>query len=325
MKDSFKNLFLTTISVLLSLFLIEILLRIWGFETFKYLETNSPQPSIYKNDKILGWSNKEGLHQIRIDDNNTVSYRFHKDGSRYSGRDFDVNNSDKKITILGGSFALGQAVNDNQTFAFYVQNNLKQYKIKNYGVGGHGTYQSYLRLKELFKSNQNIDYVIYSFIDPHEKRNMGDASWSEWLSKLSKKPVYIPYVTLDGKNKLTEHPPREYLVLPLSGQSVLISKIQKKIMRMILYSSKDDTVFVTKQLILKMKKLSDLNGSKFIFVNLNSKISKIDDYSNFSKANNINFVNCQIYLGEDLIVKNDGHPNDRAHKKYGNCILKALK
>ena len=51
---------------------------------------------------------------------------------------------------------------------------------------------------------ENIDYVIYPFIDHHEIRNIGDASWLEFLSKNARAPVYIPYVKLDKANKIIE-------------------------------------------------------------------------------------------------------------------------
>ena len=56
---------------------------------------------------------------------------------------------------------MGQAINDNETFAFKMQKKLDNYEVKNYGSGGFGTYQSYLKLKQLYNKFENIDYVLY--------------------------------------------------------------------------------------------------------------------------------------------------------------------
>ena len=124
MKNLFKNLSLILISVFVALLLLEFCLRWLGHTPFKYLKSNSPHKSIYKIDKKLGWTNKTGNHLLQIDDKNYVSYKILEDGSRYTGHDLKKNIAKNKIILVGGSFALGQAINDEETFAFYLQKNL---------------------------------------------------------------------------------------------------------------------------------------------------------------------------------------------------------
>ena len=207
----------------------------------------------------------------------------------------------------------------------YSKKKLVNFKIKNFGVGGYGTYQSYLLLKDILKNNNNIKYIIYIFIDHHEVRNVGDASWLELLTKYSKRShLDLPYVQMDKNNNLIEYKPIRYIKLPFREHSVLITKLEKKIMRLKLFSKNKDKVQVTQKLILKMKKLSNEKKSKFIFVNLISNKNKIDNYKNFSKKNNIESVDCVYDLTDDLIIKNDNHPNPVLHKLYAECIYKNI-
>ena len=324
MKNLLKNLSLLLISISLTIIVLEFFLRLAGHVPFKYFNSNSPHPSIYKVDKKLGWTSKKGIHSSNIDNNNIISYKFLEDGSRYTGFDLKKNLSKKKIILIGGSFTLGEAINDGETLAYHLQKNLNDYEIKNFGVGGYGTYQSYLKLLNIFDTIENIDYVIYPFIDHHEIRNIGDASWLEFISKHARAPVHMPYVKLDKKNNIVEYSPIKYLVLPLSNYSVLITKIQKKIMRMYLFSKNKDMKLITKKLIIKMNELSQKNNSKFIFVNLSSDKLKVSDYEKFSLENDIQFINCQIELDNKHTVQDGVHPNGLANKKYSSCILNTI-
>ena len=324
MKNLLKNLSLLLISISLTIIVLEFFLRLAGHVPFKYFNSNSPHPSIYKVDKKLGWTSKKGIHSSNIDNNNIISYKFLEDGSRYTGFDLKKNLSKKKIILIGGSFTLGEAINDGETLAYHLQKNLNDYEIKNFGIGGYGTYQSYLKLLNIFDTIENIDYVIYPFIDHHEVRNIGDASWLEFISKHARAPVHMPYVKLDKKKNIVEYSPIKYLVLPLSNYSVLITKIQKKIMRMYLFSKNKDMKLITKKLIIKMNELSQKNNSKFIFVNLSSDKLKVSDYEKFSLENDIQFINCQIELDNKHTVQDGVHPNGLANKKYSSCILNTI-
>jgi|TARA_B100001964_G_C14158822_1_gene565643 hypothetical protein len=317
-----KNLSLAFLSIFLTLIILEFFLRIVGHVPFDYRNTNSPYPSIYQQDHITGWSNKEGSFVVKMDEGNIVKYNILKDGSRYSGYSPSNKTPKNKIILIGGSFTLGQAINDDETFAYNMQKKLKNYEIKNYGSGGFGTYQSYLKLKQIYNKFNDIDYVLYFFVDLHEARNIGDASWLEFLSKLAREPVKVPYAKLDNSKELVEYPPLRYIVIPFSNHSVLISKIQKKLIRLKLFSKQDEKKIITKKIILKINELSKSKDSNFIMINLLSSASNINDYKKFALENGIKFINCQVELNDQRTVKNEGHPNGLANKKYSNCILK---
>jgi len=319
MKKFFQNFLLVLSSIILIFVLFEFVLRLIGFTPYKISYKESPK--IYKQDKILGWDTKSGNYSFKLDETTNINYKFLTDGSRYSGKELDNSNNFEKIVLVGGSFTMGHKINNEEVMGYFLQENFENYEIKNFGVGGYGTFQTYLKLKRIFKKIDDIKIVIYFFIDNHEIRNVGDVTYLEKTSKSSKKRVYLPYASLDKNKNVIEHAPVKYFLLPFSNVSVLISKIQKKIMRLIIKSEYSDKELITKKLIIKMNDLSKKNNSKFVFVTLLSPNSKVKDYINFSSDNNIIFLDCRI---EDYHIytsrKIDMHPNRLANYKYSKCL-----
>lgn len=322
MNNIYKNFLLFFSSILFISLLFELGLRITGSKSHKFIPHASPK--IYTFDKVLGWKTKKG--EFIYENSNKISnFHFLQDGSRLSNSIIDLPKNRQKIIMVGGSFTMGHKISNNETLSYFLQENFNNFNVKNYGVGGYGTYQSYLKLREIFEKKNNIKYVIYSFIDHHEMRNIGDVTYLEGLSKMSKDLIYLPYVSLDKNKNLKEHTPIKYLTIPFSNYSVLITKIQKKIMRIKIKSKYKNRNIITKKLILKMDNLSKKNNSNFIFVNLLSKNEINDDYKNFLLKKNVNYLNCQIndfhlYTNNQL----DFHPNHLANKLYSKCINKFI-
>ena len=79
----------------------------------------------YKVDKKLGWTSKTASYHFKTNKENIIKYKFLKDGSRYTGYNL-TQNSIKKIVLIGGSFAMGHGVNDEETFAYLLQKKLNR-------------------------------------------------------------------------------------------------------------------------------------------------------------------------------------------------------
>lgn len=88
-------------------------------------------------------------------------------------------NSRTCLNIYGGSFVYGAGVGDSETITAFLQNNLPQYNVKNFGIGAAGAHQMLARLefdldsKELGQCDENI--FIYEAIPHHIYRSMGVA------------------------------------------------------------------------------------------------------------------------------------------------------
>ena len=316
------NFIIVVISTLFTLGFIEILLRFNDQKPFKYEKFEENEPSTNNFNSSLGWYPKPGKYIFKIN-NQEIEQTILKDGSRITGRSFLTEKN--QLLLLGGSFTQGQGVSDKDTFAYKLQNKLKTYEVLNYGVGGYGTYQSYLLLENLISKENNYKLIIYFFIDHHLVRNYGDAKWLAHLSKYSKRNhLYLPYARVkDGE--LLRFKPIKYLDLPLSNKIVLLHKIQKKYMEYKLKINETMKFDVFIKIVKKMRETSNKNRSNFILVNLNSDKETIKKINKELDLFGIKYFDCNLDLkSTDLIVKNDGHPNELAHNLYMDCIYSNL-
>ena len=333
-KNTIEKFVLVFSSIFITLIIIELLLRAFGFETWKYREDDLKQPTTNKYHPILGWKPKEGVYDFLpyTKNGNYTKFTILKDGNRYSGK--STTNVKGDIIFIGGSFGQGWAVNDEETFSYLFQKKLSNFRVKNYGVTGYGSFQSFLMLEEILKKNKNVKLVIYCFIWHHERRDVGDASWIQGLNRTKiQDNVAVPYARLDKNNSLIRYKPVKYFKLPLREYSVLITKIEKKIMRTRLFSINIDETKITQKIVHEMKLLAEKNGIKFAFVNLYSPNesmriagkSHLISYNKFTKKNKIMLINCGYDLTDKYQVEADGHPNNKAHILYADCIYNGVK
>lgn len=117
------------------------------------------KPSIYKNDRELGWELRPNLKRTLTQHNlngreYTVDFSTNQDGVRTFGKNIHASN---RILVLGDSFT-GEptASNDKMWYAEMVrkvaeesQTSIDDYYVWAAGAGGYGTYQNLLLSKRL--------------------------------------------------------------------------------------------------------------------------------------------------------------------------------
>ena len=221
-----KNFILLILSIVISVLLIEILLRLTDNDD-RFLTLNSDEPIIYVEDKEIGWIQKKGKYKFPkwSNDGYETNFTVDFDGSRYS----QINNiSNEMIIFLGGSLTQGWAVDNKESFVSLFQKQNPAYKIKNFAVGGYGTYQSLLMQERILGYKKNIKVIVYGFIDHHELRNVAAGSWMYLLNKFSSRGhVKVPYASINEFDKIERHEAIEYINLPFRKQSALGAKIEK--------------------------------------------------------------------------------------------------
>ena len=324
-KNFFSNFFLILISIVIITLLLEVILKFSGKSTWYYISSLN-EPIVNEFDEKLGWKPKKGIYKFPPYSENGKETKFTilEDGKRAT--DLIKNNSSKSLILLGGSFTQGQAVSDNQTYAWKLQKSLPKIDVSNYGVGGYGTYQSFLKLEEIFKKKNNKNFIIYSFLIDHEDRNVADPTWLMVLTKYSQRNhLFLPYARLDKENNLIKNKPIKYIILPLSEHSTLITRIQRAINNIKLKVSNKEKKVITKKIILEIKKLANKNKSKFIFVSLEPKKNNMKTYFEFLNKNEITYFDCGYKMKKDLVVEGEGHPNEKLHQLYSDCINKNIK
>ena len=320
-----KNFSLSFFTVILVLLIIEISLRFTGSNPRIIHDFALNEPVTNIPDESLGWSPKEGQHIFKpwSDDGKITKFTINKDKSRVTGI---VELQKKKIIFIGGSLTQGWAVDDHETFSSFIQKKNKKYKISNFGVGGYGGFQSLLLLEKIFNNNDNVKLVIYGYIPHHEVRNVAAGSWMYLLNFFSTRGfVKLPYASIDEENNLIRYKPIKYINIPFSNRSVLIAKLEKKIMKIKSLQREYIKFEISKAIIKEMNKISNENSSEFKFLILeNLSEEKINKYKKFLANNEIALINCPMPQGEGYFVKNEGHPNGLAHKAASKCIYKEI-
>jgi len=322
MKNT-NNYILTIISILIIFFLIESILRISGNtpRTKNNIINLDKEPLIYQKDNQIGWIHKPGKYSFLpwSNEGKITKFNINNDLSRST---FYTNESINKMLFIGGSLTQGWAVSDKDNFVSLLQKNLKNYKVKNYGVGGYGGYQSLLLLERIIKKDQNVSYVIYGFIPHHEVRNVAAGSWLYLLNKYSKRGhTSVPYSSINKSGNLIRHYPVDYLKLFLGDRLSVMAKIEKRIMKIKSRNREKKKFEISKKIIKEMKIITESNGAKFYMLILNQMPKpQLNNYKKFFVNENISSIYCPFPEGSKFTVLGDGHPNELAHKKVFTCL-----
>ena len=99
--------------------------------------------------------------------NTNPHYTIDDEGARIGYPDVDLR-SERKIALFGDSYCMSREVDDNQTIGWHL-GKLSREEVKNYGVGGYGLDQAYLRLKAKLAYNINNEGLtdIFFIITPY--------------------------------------------------------------------------------------------------------------------------------------------------------------
>ena len=118
--------------------------------------------------------------------------------------------ADKSVLMLGCSHTFGLGVCDSDTFVWKLNERFPDIVFDNYAVGGYGTYQCYLREKQLLQGDKHYDLVLYCGFLDHLSRNY---EWKSTMGNIQGKESYAmdPRVDLDRQgNMLFYNPVRQW-------------------------------------------------------------------------------------------------------------------
>ncbi len=134
---------------------------------------------LYINDASTMWRLQPDSvthHRIILDGQETlfdVTYHIQPDGGRRVPLRPDHGS---RWCILGASFAFGQGLTDDQTFANRIQALIPSVRVENFAVPSLGTSDAHFILRERLERAPDTSRVIYFMIDDHFRRV--DPPWS---------------------------------------------------------------------------------------------------------------------------------------------------
>jgi hypothetical protein len=181
---------------------------------FEYRMTTEPK-SQFGPDPELGYKPLPGKYEIIFSrrafrssewERLPVNVTIKNDGSRWTG-DCEPSNS-TNVYIFGDSFVYGFGVNDEQTFAFLLQQARKETCVKLFAVTGYGMTQSFIQFHKLLAQIAPNDIVLLGYADYFDARNVAAPSWlrevRDWHKShgLPEASVMLPKADLDNQGAI---------------------------------------------------------------------------------------------------------------------------
>lgn len=187
MKNFSKSILYIIYLLTVSLFLLELIFRIWAFGfdmrgfyfTFgiypdeiywEKLTARINESDYYAFDNVTGWTiKKKGVFRDSLYVSNSIGIRSNKEFSE-SKQDSTI-----RIGMFGDSFTHSDDVYFNESLAFHLENDLSEeginVEVLNFGVSGFDMTQAYLRYMNSGK-NFDLDIVVFGLQIENFWRNL---------------------------------------------------------------------------------------------------------------------------------------------------------
>lgn len=319
-----KNLILTFCSVIFSILIIEIFLRIVGLYSDLTNINLEPSSSIYEKPK-----NSSQKHKHPDLDYININY-FDFDGVKNQAT---ITTSQKKniIGFFGDSFIENYAIDSKFEFSNILNLQLIDYSAVNYGVGGYNTEQAFLRY--LKYKNHDLKYVFYLFM-PKDQETLGLLTFNKTDEYIINTVKINPILSIIGKFQITYF----FLDVGLKIRSIMfddLSLIERSNYPHILANRaarknlkfKEQDMKKFSQLIEAFKKEVEKNQGKFIVIlyPINSHVQYFEETLKFSKLK-INYFILDSKLSTDTKYqfKYDNHWNEHGNLEFQKNIKRYL-
>lgn len=323
------NLLIASLSVTLSIGFAEVLLRTFGFKPWPAQKQIRIEPGgrWVRPHPVLGYSLIPGKFKVTFPSGYSCTMTHSEDGHRITHPPVLGSGQSPKgeIWVFGCSFTYSLSLNDDETYAWQLQERLPEYEIINFGVSGYGTLQALLQFREALKRGTKPRAVIYAYASFHDERNTfltkrrvaAGRGIEEMLS------IHLPYVRFDREGKLI------YLTidakpkgLPFVYHSALMRLLEEKLFNLEDYYAHSHEV--TKVLIRDFHQLAQENGVEFAVAGIDRDSREMLRYL---RDCGIKTVDISVNLDgkENRNWPHDSHPNAQANQKYAENLERSLK
>jgi len=321
---TFKRMLLFLIGTILFVFLAEITLQALGYKTASYSNA-STHPNMKLKDHVLGWRLPVGSHVIppyHIS-GDTTNVTVANNGIRITSKNDSIA-SNAPLILLGDHHTFGWAVNDEDTFAWKLQESLQGIKVENLAVPGYTAYQLMLTLENFKDQRQVGGTVLYEFNKYTSIRNLGPGNLIKMIYNFyDGGDTEIPYVKRNEKGKLDRCPPIEFR-MPLAKQSVLAKAFYRRYLTWNNERMTDEGEEVMELLYKEMDSISKAKGAVFkvLFLEPNQENKYQQQVLN---ELGIPYLDCSLELTNELVITGDGAANRKAHALWAACISSKIK
>ncbi len=256
-RDFKKNLLLLLMMIIIMIIIFEIFLRFFYPQKlydncYEYSGRDLSNLDV-DFDPLLGWSSKKNFTGCAYQpDTNRIILKTHNSNGVRLNKEIPYEKGNKKrVLLLGDSFAYGFGVNDSDTFAVRLQENLgENYEVISLSASGYGTGQELLQLKhEGLKYNPDI-VILFFFQNDIANTQQIDQAYAD-------KPIFklVKQIEIEGVDPSLK---KQYIAKLLSGD-----KPQLNLLQSVMHP--DDEAFI-------------INNETIIVANYPTKMTWNDNY-----------------------------------------------
>lgn len=277
----------------------------------------------------LGYAHIPGDYTVTLGDGYQFRVSNDEDGLRRTcpkGEEAQHGESGE-IWILGCSFTFGWSINDEETFAWRLQEWLPKYRVKNYGTNGYGTIHGLIQLEDAIATGQTPDVAVIAYGSFHDDRNTfvrhrrkGVNAWKKFG------PLIQPYGSLDEAGELEiEMAGTEYAEWPLQRRSALVHRLERAYKDW--ESANANSHEVSKAIVKRMYELAQANGIELVLLGM-VRTPETADMVEYAKSLGMRTADVSLGLRNHKELRNlphDGHPNGAANELFAKKIGGFLK
>jgi hypothetical protein len=274
-------------------------------------------------DAHAGWINQAG--EFISNEFGNARMTFWPDGRRASWTDKEKPAS-RTVYFIGGSYTQGYGVADTETYVYRLNAMYPDVMFHNFGVGGYGTYQSLLKLRELQQAatgGKHADLVIYGYIGDHERRNVATYSWVTALTDTTGRFLAPPHVTV-ANNALVEHRLEIIQTWPLETRSAFVTLLHEAMLRLRYMDRNTQSRTAANELFVEMNNVARMGGSPFLAVLLNNVEEGLIPFLESRGIAYLDCVNPDFEVDPLYQLGGDGHPSSLQHKLWSDCLAAYL-
>lgn len=137
--------------------------------------------SYYASDPVLGYSLRPGVHRFLYDIGGERGYKYvliNEGGTKATSLKTIEGESRPEVWFMGDSFVAGDALSNQETFSWIVQELWPKLRVRNLGCSSHGALHALLRLRDAIDNGRTLPVVLVFFHAAwHADRNVGNSMW----------------------------------------------------------------------------------------------------------------------------------------------------
>lgn len=279
-------------------------------------------------DPLLGWRNSPGTHLVTYASGYQYATSHTHSGTRVTRDPLREHRYQglPRVEVHGCSFTYGWSVADGETFPWQLQAELPSHDVVNFGVGGHGTVQSWLRLKQSLGGEPAPALVVVAYGSLHDERNVltrrfrkAIVPYSETIAGLSSPRARW----VEGELVVASEPLR-YERPPLATRSALVELLDEGHCR--LQRAKLREREVTRSLLLDLGEACRAAGVPLVIAGIGCDAPTRDMLQVLGAAGLRTVdISVDLTLPENSLLPIDWHPSPLAQATYARRLLAYLR